>query len=91
MTKPTISIGGLLHETDRLIKKRFDRFAAALRFLNPAINRLPLKMLYVPWAYEGWLAADVDPRWLHNGVSGATPGSLSYPEGRNPHRNPSYT
>ena len=27
MTKPTISIGGLLHETDRLIKKRFDRFA----------------------------------------------------------------
>lgn len=48
-------------------QKRFDRFATFMRFLNPAINRLPLRTLYTPWAYEGWQAVGVDPRRLHNG------------------------
>lgn len=47
-------------------EKRFQRFAAVLRRANPLINRLPLRWLYLPWAYEGWRSVDVDPRRLYN-------------------------
>lgn len=47
-------------------QRRFDRFASVMRALNPLINRLPVKLLYVPWAYEGWARTGVDPRPLHN-------------------------
>lgn len=47
-------------------QRRFDRFARVMRAVNPLVNRLPLRMLYVPWAYEGWERTGVDPRKLHN-------------------------
>ncbi|MBT0565791.1 oxygenase MpaB family protein [Williamsia sp. CHRR-6] len=47
-------------------QKRFDRFAAAMRLANPLFHRLPLAVLYTPWAHEAWVAAGVDPRRLHN-------------------------
>ncbi|NMO02183.1 DUF2236 domain-containing protein [Gordonia sp. TBRC 11910] len=49
------------------LQKRFDRFAAFMRFANPVFNRLPMKLLYTPWAYDGFTAMGVDPRRLHNG------------------------
>ncbi|MFW0783953.1 oxygenase MpaB family protein [Gordonia sp. CPCC 206044] len=55
---------GLEWNTKR--EKRFQRFAATMRALNPVFNRLPLKWLYVPWAYEAWREIGVDPRGLHN-------------------------
>lgn len=48
-------------------QRRFDRFAAFMRTANPVINRLPLRMLYTSWAYDGWKREGVDPRKLHNG------------------------
>ena len=47
-------------------QRRFDRFAAFMRAVNPLINRLPIRWLYVPWAAEGWERTGVDPRPLHN-------------------------
>lgn len=47
-------------------EKRFQRFAALVRWANPAFNRLPLRALYLPWAREGWNRVGVDPRPLHN-------------------------
>ncbi|ALG85718.1 oxygenase MpaB family protein [Gordonia phthalatica] len=47
-------------------QRRFDRFAGFMRAVNPIINRLPIRMLYVPWAAEGWQRTGVDPRPLHN-------------------------
>ena len=47
-------------------ERRFQRFAAVMRALNPVFNRLPLKWLYVPWAYDAWQHVGVDPRPLHN-------------------------
>ncbi|ROZ89460.1 oxygenase MpaB family protein [Gordonia sp. OPL2] len=47
-------------------EKRFQRFAALMRALNPVFNRLPLKWLYVPWAYQAWREIGVDPRPLYN-------------------------
>lgn len=47
-------------------ERNFQRFAKGMRALNPVFNRLPLKALYVPWAYEGWQQVGVDPRPLHN-------------------------
>ncbi|GAB2994994.1 oxygenase MpaB family protein [Mycobacterium bourgelatii] len=47
-------------------EKRFQRFAAAMRALNPLINRLPLRMIYMSWAADAWTRAGVDPRRLHN-------------------------
>ncbi|NED68841.1 DUF2236 domain-containing protein, partial [Streptomyces sp. SID10244] len=35
-------------EWDAKREKRFQRFAAAMRAVNPVFNRLPLKWLYVP-------------------------------------------
>ena len=37
-----------------------------MRAINPLVNRLPLKALYVPWAYDAWQQVGVDPRPLHN-------------------------
>ena len=53
-------------EWNDLREKNFQRFAAFMRALNPLINRLPLKWLYVPWAYDAWQEVGVDPRRLHN-------------------------
>ncbi|MCG7631428.1 MULTISPECIES: oxygenase MpaB family protein [Gordonia] len=47
-------------------EKNFQRFAALMRAANPLINRLPLKYLYVPWAYDAWRKVGIDPRPLHN-------------------------
>jgi uncharacterized protein (DUF2236 family) len=47
-------------------EKRFQRFAAVMRALNPLINRLPLRLLYAPWAATALRRAGVDPRGLHN-------------------------
>lgn len=47
-------------------QRRFDRFAAVMRAVNPVFNRLPLRWLYVPWANEGWERTGVDPRRLYN-------------------------
>ncbi|NKY30570.1 DUF2236 domain-containing protein [Nocardia gamkensis] len=43
----------------------FHRNAAAIRALDPAFNRLPVRALYAPWAAEGWERVGVDPRRLH--------------------------
>ncbi len=50
-------------------EKRFQRFAAVMRALNPVFNRLPLGIVYAPWAAKAWRRADVDPRRLHNHAS----------------------
>ncbi|MCV7118549.1 DUF2236 domain-containing protein [Mycobacterium nebraskense] len=47
-------------------EKRFQRFAAVMRALNPLINRLPVGAIYTPWAAEAWRRSGVDPRRLHN-------------------------
>ncbi|MEE3851138.1 oxygenase MpaB family protein [Gordonia sp. LSe1-13] len=47
-------------------EKNFQRFAAVMRTLNPVFNRLPIKWLYVPWAYQAWREIGVDPRPLYN-------------------------
>ncbi|GAC56496.1 hypothetical protein GOHSU_08_00240 [Gordonia hirsuta DSM 44140 = NBRC 16056] len=47
-------------------QRNFDRFAAVMRAANPVFNRLPLRWLYVPWAFEGWTRTGADPRRLHN-------------------------
>ena len=47
-------------------ERRFQRFAAVMRALNPLINRLPVWCVYVPWAARAWRRAGVDPRRLHN-------------------------
>ncbi|MCA2304026.1 DUF2236 domain-containing protein [Mycobacterium intracellulare] len=52
-------------------EKRFQRFAAVVRALNPLINRLPVKALYTPWAARAWARAGVDPRKLHNRAAAA--------------------
>ena len=51
-------------------ERRFQRFAAMMRALNPVFNRLPVTWLYVPWAAEAWQAVGVDPRALHNRSTG---------------------
>ncbi len=53
-------------EWDEKHEKRFQRFAKTMRTLNPIFNRLPLKWLYLPWAYHAWRGVAVDPRPLHN-------------------------
>ncbi|WP_139026110.1 oxygenase MpaB family protein [Gordonia neofelifaecis] len=53
-------------------QRRFDRFAATMRALNPLFNRLPVRLLYTPWAAEGWQRTGVDPRRLHNRPEKAT-------------------
>jgi uncharacterized protein (DUF2236 family) len=47
-------------------ERRFQRFAAFMRALNPLFNRLPVRMLYLSWAAEGWKRVGIDPRKLHN-------------------------
>ncbi|MFX0580266.1 oxygenase MpaB family protein [Nocardia nepalensis] len=47
-------------------ERRFQRIAAAIRAMNPALNRLPIRLLYAPWAVDGWKHTGVDPRALHN-------------------------
>ncbi len=43
----------------------FQRNTAAIRALDPAFNRLPVRVLYTPWAAEGWERVGIDPRGLH--------------------------
>jgi cytochrome P450/uncharacterized protein (DUF2236 family) len=59
-------------------ERRFQRFAATMRALNPLFNRLPVRMLYLPWAAEAWRRVGVDPRGLHNG-SRRAPAVLATP------------
>ena len=47
-------------------EKWFQRFAATMRALNPLINRLPVRLVYAPWAADAWVRSGVDPRRLHN-------------------------
>ncbi|GAA3043984.1 oxygenase MpaB family protein [Gordonia defluvii] len=71
----TVIIGTLPQQTrdvcdldwNPAMQRRFERFAAFMRTLNPVFNRLPAKWLYLSWAYEGWARTGVDPRKLHNG------------------------
>ncbi len=51
---------------DERKERRFQRFAATMRALNPLFNRLPVRRLYLPWAAQGWEREGVDPRPLHN-------------------------
>jgi hypothetical protein len=37
-----------------------------MRRLNPVFNRLPMRLLYVPWARDAWMRTGVDPRRLNN-------------------------
>lgn len=53
-------------EWDAGKERRFQRFARGMRSLNPVFNRLPLGMLYLPWARDAWRRVGVDPRPLHN-------------------------
>jgi uncharacterized protein (DUF2236 family) len=53
-------------EWNPVLERRFQRFAAVMRGLNVVINRLPLRLLYTPWAAEAWGRVGVDPRPLHN-------------------------
>ena len=53
-------------EWDAKKEKRFQRVAAAIRALNPLLNRLPVRVLYTSWAAKAWQRAGVDPRRLHN-------------------------
>lgn len=52
-------------------EKRFQRFAAFSRRINPIVNRLPLRALYLPWAYDAWRRVGVDPRPLMNAPTAA--------------------
>lgn len=48
-------------------ERRFQKLAANIRKLDPLFNRLPVSMLYLPWAATGWQRVGVDPRRLHTG------------------------
>ena len=61
-------------------ERRFQRFTATMRALNPLINRLPLKARYVPWGAEAWKREGVDPRKLNS--KGPNPGLISAAEGQ---------
>jgi uncharacterized protein (DUF2236 family) len=50
-------------------EKRFQRFAAVMRALNPLVNRLPLPVIYTTWAAAAWRRVGVDPRGMHNTVA----------------------
>lgn len=50
-------------------EKRFQRFAAVMRALNPVINRLPLRVIYTPWAAQAFAREGVDPRRRYNRAS----------------------
>ncbi|MFI6571459.1 oxygenase MpaB family protein [Nocardia fluminea] len=43
----------------------FQRNAAAIRAMDPAFGRLPLRARYAPWAAEGWERVGVEPRGTH--------------------------
>ncbi|MDC9004701.1 oxygenase MpaB family protein [Mycobacterium marinum] len=46
-------------------ERRFQRFAALMRGLNPVLGRLPVRLIYLPWAAQAWTRSGVDPRRLH--------------------------
>ncbi|GJN96125.1 hypothetical protein NJB18091_21120 [Mycobacterium marinum] len=46
-------------------ERRFQRFAALIRGLNPVLGRLPVRLIYLPWAAQAWTRSGVDPRRLH--------------------------
>ncbi|MFD1814240.1 oxygenase MpaB family protein [Rhodococcus gannanensis] len=53
-------------EWDGRKEKSFQRFAKVMRALNPVFNKLPMRVLYLPWAREAWQRVGVDPRPLFN-------------------------
>ncbi|QBJ98111.1 DUF2236 domain-containing protein [Rhodococcus sp. ABRD24] len=54
-------------------ESRFQRFAAFSRRINPLVNRLPLRVLYLPWAYHAWRRVGIDPRPLMNCLGSSAP------------------
>ncbi|WP_084350875.1 oxygenase MpaB family protein [Millisia brevis] len=60
-------------------ERRFQRFAAAVRALNPVVNRLPMRWLYVECARAGWEREGIDPRSLHNRAAPQVGGAVSPP------------
>ncbi|CDM74406.1 oxygenase MpaB family protein [Mycobacterium marinum] len=46
-------------------ERRFQCFAALMRGLNPVLGRLPVRLIYLPWAAQAWTRSGVDPRRLH--------------------------
>lgn len=54
-------------------ERRFQRFAAFSRRINPLVNRLPLRALYLPWAAEAWRRVGIDPRPLLNSRAVSAP------------------
>jgi uncharacterized protein (DUF2236 family) len=53
-------------EWDSKREKRFQRFAATMRALNPLISRLPVRVIYASWAADAWARSGVDPRKINN-------------------------
>ncbi|WP_420873792.1 oxygenase MpaB family protein [Nocardia huaxiensis] len=47
-------------------QRNFERFTAGTRALNPVLNRLPVRVLYTPWAARAYRHAEVDPRKILN-------------------------
>ncbi|HEY1988134.1 MAG TPA: cytochrome P450 [Acidimicrobiales bacterium] len=73
-------------EWDKRKEKRFQRFAATMRALNPLINRLPAKARYSPWAAEAWKREGIDPRTLNG--NGSNSRSITAPESQTKVSNP---
>lgn len=46
-------------------QRTFDGIAAISRALNPVVSRLPVSLLYAPWAARGWRRAGIDPRTMY--------------------------
>jgi uncharacterized protein (DUF2236 family) len=51
---------------DERRERNFRRVAAVIRALNPVFNRLPMRVLYTPWAAAAWERSGVDPRRIRN-------------------------
>jgi uncharacterized protein (DUF2236 family) len=62
---PQIRATARLEWSDRQ-ERIFQRGAALMRRLNPVLNRLPVKVLYTPWATKAWAREGIDPRKFHN-------------------------
>ena len=70
-------------EWDAKKEKRFQRFAAVMRALNPLINRLPVRALYASWAATAWAPRGCRPAGRHNRAGGVTKFPAAPPR---PHR-----
>ena len=48
-------------EWDSKKEKRFQRFAAVMRALDPLISRLPVRVVYASWAADAWARCGCRP------------------------------